>query len=218
MKHLLCALLLVLPLCASTLKEHIKESYQNAIPTININSITLKKQSNSRFDNGTIINIKIPKHSLLRDHGSIAVIYQMPNSRERRAYYRYSIDATIDVIKAKHHIAKGEIIDHSNTVHTPTPYTKFHSPPINFMDLGSYQAKLALKAGTVISQRDLKKIELIQVGDRLNATVSEVGLELETTVTARAKGSLGEIINVQTPSGKIIKAKVLSRNSVKVLE
>ncbi|MCX7875626.1 MAG: flagellar basal body P-ring formation chaperone FlgA [Melioribacteraceae bacterium] len=83
-------------------------------------------------------------------------------------------------------------------------------------NLGEYKTKINLKEGLVLMYEHLKKIPLVNKGDKviLHAGNSVVNVTVEATT--REEGYLGDVISVQALN-KIFKAKVIDKQNLVVV-
>jgi len=84
----------------------------------------------------------------------------------------------------------------------------------NLEGIEFYKPNKTLLSGHTITKFDLNPAQLIQSGASIKASINLQGLEISKNFTAKRNAQYGEIIELQSNNGKIIRGKVINFNQV----
>ncbi len=116
-------------------------------------------------------------------------------------------------------IQKGDVIDVSDLMFLETNISGLRSDPIlDFSETKSYRAKFTIKDGTIIEANIVEELPLILIGDIVKAIKETGSVKISFDAKSKDDGKIGEIIRVQREDGKIFKAKIESKEIVKIVE
>ncbi|MFW2330776.1 MAG: flagellar basal body P-ring formation chaperone FlgA [Nitrospinota bacterium] len=128
------------------------------------------------------------------------------------------VGITAEYIIAKERINKGSKIHKLDVEFRRLPLDSNSSfSRIRVSDLEDAVAKNDIKAGSVISKRDLKKVSLINRGDRVVLVMEKDIVTVSVDVLAEESGDLNDIIFVRNSNtNKKHKAKVIDKQMVAI--
>ncbi len=78
----------------------------------------------------------------------------------------------------------------------------------------NYHAKSFIRKGEILFEETIKKIPLINSGDKVFAEVRNGNVLVITEAFARQQGSSGDLIEVVSNNNKIFKARIMNANKV----
>jgi len=187
------------------LREYFVQHYQK----IAIKKITIiaKKELSSLPKRYTL---KFQKNTALLSHGNFSII----TPQKEQIFFEYYIEAIIPVYIAKKKIKKGELLSLQNTKIKSVVFNRFRSLPIQ--SLQNIEAKYHIMPGRIITIRDVTTKHLVKRGDKVVVVLQDKTLEIDFTAKALQGGSLHDIILIQLPRGKKLRAKVIGKNLVEV--
>lgn len=81
-------------------------------------------------------------------------------------------------------------------------------------DIETLRSKTTIKPGDVLVKEAVETIPVINVGDKVNASLISGAVYISTKATARQEGCPGDIIQIVTKDNKIFKAKVIDSHNV----
>ncbi len=185
---------------------------------MNIENITIKPTSTliHKLKEYKVSKVAITKDDLRRNKGSILVTFTK-NHKQRKLYYKYSINATINLYVANEHIQKGRIITPNIVNLESIKFKSLYHEPFKAQDFNQYYAKYTIKENKPITYEKLKKNRAIKRNDHVTAIIQDGGVILNFRATALQEGDIGDIINIRKSYKKRFKAQIISNTSVKVL-
>ena len=97
--------------------------------------------------------------------------------------------------------------------------TELNNSPVSIKnDLSGYRCKKNLKTGEVLTENDIEKLPVINIGDKITASVVEGNVLIQTEAVSKQDGQVGDIINILTDDNRQFKAKVVDFNNVLIVE
>jgi flagella basal body P-ring formation protein FlgA len=142
--------------------------------------------------------------------------FYLETDNHDRIYFKYSINATIRVLKSSERIRKGEIIDSRNSYLTDMKFERFRSEYITEDQLGSIQAKTYIPTDRELTSRLVEKMKVVQRGSVLKGFIQDGTIYIEIEVTALEDGGIGDEIQIKSFDGKILKGKIINSKYIKV--
>jgi len=136
-------------------------------------------------------------------------IFSIKTKNFKQIFFNYIIDADIYVYKSIKDIKRAEELNNKNVKKVKIKLKRFNSLPIQ--QLLNTQASHHIKAGSIITKRDIQKLFLIKRGENINIFYKELNMNITFSATAIQNGSFNDIIKVKTSNGKIIKVRVIGR-------
>jgi flagella basal body P-ring formation protein FlgA len=142
--------------------------------------------------------------------------YVETNSRDR-IYFKYSVNAYLEVFKSSERVRKGQILDNYNTYPTKIRFKRFRSEYVTEEQLGSIQAKSYIPKDRDLTMRIVEKMVVVKRGAILKGFVEDGSIYIEIEVTALQDGGIGDEIQIKTYDGTILKGVIMNSKYVKVL-
>jgi len=192
------------------LKYYLEKKFTSYYPTMLINKIEITPNQDIPKET-KIVRIYLPNNSVKREHGSFSAILKSKN-RQKRIYFKYSIDAKVSVLKAVTNIKRHTPLSSSLFERVTIKFTNFYDQPV--LKLFNLESKNHIPQGKILINRLIRDIPLIHKKDKLTAIITSEGIELNFPVTALEDGSIGELIRVRRDTSKIFQAKIISENQV----
>lgn len=134
--------------------------------------------------------------------------------------WRVPVDTRITVrarvLVARYDIKRGSSLDRHNVVSKIRDITHFrYSPYDDLSDLADTRAARTLRAGTIIHDSAVRRIPLVESGDRLRLSIRCGAAKVSVPVRARERGGKGDRIWVEnTLSHKLLRVVVRGRGVV----
>ena len=193
----------------SALKEQLKQYFQEQYDQITIHHITIIPKQHLEV---------LPKHYSIRfqrntpllSHGNFSIV----TPQKYQIFFEYYIDATIPVFITKKKIKKAQHLNYANVKQKNIVFDRFLAMPIQ--DITNKEAKFQILPNRIITKRDVKELSLVKRGSFVSVVLKDNTLEIDITAKALQGGSLNDIILIQTPRGKKLRAKVIGKNIVEV--
>jgi flagella basal body P-ring formation protein FlgA len=156
--------------------------------------------------------IHLNKKAFLSSQG---VLY-IKTSDRKKIFFNYMIEAKVTVIKAKEDIARGSELSKFNTQKKSIILDRFRAMPLQELEKSTLQTKLKIKKSSVLTLRDVVRLDLIKRGSSVNVSIIDRNLAVTFTAKASQNGRYGDIIYVINKNGKKIKVLVTGKNRAEI--
>ena len=202
-----------------TIQTAIENKFLEYYPTLHIQSFDIKPlgRTPKNFSQYQIEKITISKASLKRSRGTISVLYTSPKKTKKR-FFKFTLDATLPVYISSQYIKKNHPIDAHYLRLEEVPFKNFSSLPIGEQHLYDYESKRSIKEGKILTVHDIRRILDMKRGELVNATIYDENVELNFKVKTMDEGNIGDIISVKRGLYKKLKARIVSKTSVDIIE
>jgi len=200
------------PVDFSPLKQQLEAMFTERYPTIRIDDITISSRG---YLPALPKNVRGVFDDRFYQNGSGTFYYF--DDQGIRHYLDYSIRATISVFHANQKVSRKERLSGFNTILKPIPFTSFKDIPLTSMPEQPARFRSNLKAGQLLTVRNIETIPLVLKNEKVIVEVQDEGVIVEFGATATQEGSLYDIITIQKNDGKRAKAKVIGENRVELL-
>ena len=215
---------LLLPLCAepipylsqitSTITHRFQEHYpQMQIERLEVKLLSPLPKKSPLYYRRTILT----DASLKRAKGSFTLILST-GTRERRLYGSYHLYATLPQLLAASDLPSGSLLTAANTHLVRRPFTFLYHEPIPASSLGKIRLRHFVKAQKPLSRSDITQDFAINRNDTITAILQEGALKLTFRAKALQNGAIGDVIKIKKGYNRLLKARVLSRGRVEVVE
>ena len=171
------------------------------------------------FKENAILSIDFHSKLLKRNEGSFDVIVQEKigaQIRNRKVYFRYTIDAKIQAIQTINPINGRQSVDYSNAQAVWIPFTRISSPLMQENEMGKVAVRSYTPKDVIITKERLIAKRVVKRGDKMIVSVIENGVLLEFTLEAQKDGAVGDIIKARAINTEKIRNKKVY--DVEVLE
>lgn len=217
MKHLWILLFIAISLSANTeiyiekIKKHTASKFLKTYPNMHIDTLTIKRYSTlpKAFENYKLSEINISDNNLKREKGTVSATYTY-GAKKRRLYYRFQIDATVDVLRTNQYIQKGKTISDDLVDFVTIKFTNFYQKPITAYYLHKYRARTSLVEGKILTTRHITKITSVKRGDKLSTTLRDGGVIVTFQTEALKDAHIGDIIKVKRNHKSFFHARIIS--------
>ena len=190
------------------LKNHYSEMYEN----INIKSIKVVPRSYLE-ELPSSFSVHIRTKSYLSKDGVVSI----KDTKNKKIYFNYTIDADLKVVKAKTNIKKGDELSVLNVKLIKVKLDKFHAKPLQKIQKSKYQAKNHIKAGKIVSIRNIVPLSLVKRDSIVSVFMYSSGMNISFAAKALQNGKLNDIISIKKGnSKKRLKAKVVGYQRVEI--
>ncbi len=202
-----------------TIAEAVLVEFEKQYPCLDSDLPTIKATSPlpSNFKDYEFVGIKLRPNILRKRKGSFKVIFKTPK-REKSIYFKFNIDATIDVFKAKHKLYNDKILLKNNYEKVSIKIDKLPSKVITCSMPKKLMTKNYISANSILTMNKFKYKKDVLRGTNIRAYIRNGMLVLETEATLLQDGDVGDIVKIKTDNGKLFRAKLISRYKAIILE
>ncbi|CAM2860826.1 flagellar basal body P-ring formation chaperone FlgA [Helicobacter burdigaliensis] len=168
---------------------------------IAINDLTIEQMTPIDFNEEDIKEIDFNKKLLKRKEGSFDVVV-FNEGRNRKIFFRYTIDATLNVLKTNTPLSGGEPLNYSNTKIEKIPFDKIGVALMEQSDLGRVALRSYTPSDTLLTKDRLIAKRVVKKGDKIVISVKENGVLLEFVLEAQKNAAIGDVIKAKALQGK----------------
>jgi len=220
-KVLWLLLFISISLIADTKKieKYISDKFLKTYPNMHINSLTIKRYSKlpKDFDSYKLSEIYLAKNNLKREKGNVSVTFTK-NGQKRKIFYNFTLDATVDVLRANQNIQKGKTLTDDLVDFISIKFTNFYQIPITAYHLNRYKAKTSIIEGKILTYRHISKLTAVKRGDILTATLRDGGVIVSFPAQALKDAYIGDVIKIKRNHNSFFKAKIISQTQAEVIK
>jgi flagella basal body P-ring formation protein FlgA len=202
-----------------SIQTAIQNKFLEYYPNLTIQHLDIKPlgRTPKNFDTYRVEKITISQASLKRNHGTLSVLYTSPRKKKKR-FFKFKLDATLPVYISSRYIKKNHPIDENYVQLQEITFKNFSSKPIDAHFLYDYESKRSIKEGKIITIHDVRRILDVKRGQMVDATIYDGNVILTFKVKTIEEGNIGDIIKVKRGHYKKLKAQIISKTSVDILE
>ena len=194
----------------SDLKNKLEAYYLEHLPFLTINNITIEANRHINFLPKKYETV-FKKQLYKQNSGTFKITTQ-----KERIFFTFNIDATYSQFQAKNSIKKGTLLTANNTKLVIVDFRRTYDPLIGFDALSKVEAKRYLKAGKIITLKDVTPISLVKKGAIVNVKLIEGNILIHFTAKALKSGNMHESIYIKKNDGTRLKAKIIGNNKVTI--
>jgi flagella basal body P-ring formation protein FlgA len=195
----------------SALHVKLKTYYKKYYPDITIHALHVRPKTYLEALPESYDMI-IPPKNFHRNEGT----FYLKTQSKRRVFFDYKLDATLPVLSAKKTIERKEPLSSFNTRIKTVTFESFTSPPLSQLKESQWCAKIRLKEGRLIAQRNIEPIPLIKRDQNVIAIINNGALHVELSATAQNDGALYDMITITKSNGESLEAQVVGPNRVEI--
>jgi len=156
-------------------------------------------------------SLNFSKSMLRRNKGTFNV-----KCNKKSYFFKFYIDATIDVYKANHQIKKDKIID-SEVIRKETIIFKtLYSLPVYNLEEKEVMAKQNIRQDKVITLSMITPVPAVKRHETVNCFIQDGAVYIEFNAEAMQNGYIGDKIVLKREDGRTIKGVVLRKNLVEI--
>ncbi|MEA2100422.1 MAG: flagellar basal body P-ring formation chaperone FlgA [Campylobacterota bacterium] len=195
----------------SKMKNRIKEFYLQHYANIKIKKILVEPRGyvKSLPQN---YSVSIPSRAHLSNLG----IIHIKTLKNKKFFFNYTVDATINSFTARQNIKKGSELSPLNTKKANVVFSKYRATPLQVINKSTLQAKNHIKKDSVITTRDVVMLDVVKRNSMVIVILNSSNIAITFSAKALQNGKSGDIINIQKSNGKRLKARVIGRNRVEI--
>jgi len=156
---------------------------------------------------------------LNRNFGVVPINLIDRNNRSSSSFISVKLKLYKKVLVAVQDINRDELISQFQFTEEIREITSLKGIP--FYDgevVDQLKSKTRINAGSVLLKEQTENIPDVENNDRLTLHVGRNGVDITTDVTAREKGSIGDIIRVVNGENKIFRARIIDKFNVLLIE
>jgi len=203
-----------LDLDLSYLKKELKKSYIQKYPTIQIKKISISPTSQNikRFIyDPSKCSINLSKAMLKRNKGTFIV-----KCNRKNYFFKFYIDATIDVYKANHQIKKDKIIDLKAVRKETIVFKNIYSLPLYNLEGKNIMARQNIAQDKIITLAMVTPVPAVKKHKTVHCFIQDGAVHIEFDAVALQNGYIGDEIVLKRPDGRTIKGIVLKNSMVEI--
>lgn len=195
------------PINTEHIKKEIEKEYQKRYSNIEILSIFVEPRAyiEKLPDN---YQFEIDDKAYLSNEG----ICSIKTQENKKIFFNYRLLAKITLYKTKTKLNRGTELSNINTQKNSIMLDKFRAAPIQTLDAHSLEAKHRLKAGVILTKRDVTGLYLVKRGATVIVSLTNGGINISFIAKAVTSGRYGDQIVVLKSDGKKIKVRVSGQN------
>lgn len=199
-------------LCLQCISDQIMDEYINFYPSMIVENVYVypKYELKELPENYSIL---FRKSDLRRSEG----YFYIEDDKRDKIHFKYIVKAFLNVIKSSQSIRRGEIIDSGNTYSEIIKFDRYRSSYISEGQLGEIVARNYIPKDRELTDRVVEKLKVIERNQIVKGFIRDGSIYIEVEVRALESGGVDDIIEIETPEGAKLRAKVVSRKMVKIL-
>ncbi len=195
----------------SKIEKKIEEFYTEHYPSIEIKKIIIEPRGYiESLPND--YSISIPKRSYLSNVGTLNI----KSLKNRKLFFDYTVDATIDSFVTTKAIKKGTELSPKNSKKTKIVLSKLRASPLQTIHSSTLQAKNHIKKDKTLTIRDVVQLDVVKRNSMVVVVLNNSNISITFNAKALQNGKNGDIINIQKSDGKRLRARVIGRNRVEI--
>ena len=179
--------------------------------------IMVKSSLPSDFERYHFESLTLSETALKKNSGSFTALFTA-NGKPKKIIFYYEMEAKLPVFKAKRNLQSGKILQNDDSEVQLVALNALPSRAIVGELPPSLISKNYIKEGQILSDYlfDVKKD--VMKKETLKGFLSEGIMVIELHVTLLEDANIGDVVKVKTEQGKVLSAKILSKNEAKILE
>ena len=193
--------------------------FEKKYPCIDSDLPVIKISSPLPFDfkSYELIKVNLKQNALRKRSDSFKAIFQTPN-KERSIYFKFNINAFIDVFKAKHKLYNDKILSKNDYEKLSVKLDKLPSKVITCSMPKNLMTKNYISANSILTMNKFTHKKDVLRGTTIRAYIRDGMLVLETEATVLKDGNIGDVVKIKTDKGKLFRAKLISKYKAIILE
>ena len=201
------------------IEKYVNDKFLKTYPNMHINNLIIKRYSNlpKDFASYKLSEIYIAKNNLKREKGNVSVTF-INNNQKRKIFYNFTLDATVDVLRANQDIQRGKTLTDDLVDFVSIKFTNFYQMPITAYHLNKYRAKTSIIEGKILTYRHISKLTAIKRGDMITATLRDGGVIVTFPAQALKDAHIGDVIKIKRNHNSFFQAKIISQTQALVIK
>ncbi|WP_104722204.1 flagellar basal body P-ring formation chaperone FlgA [Helicobacter mesocricetorum] len=184
---------------------------------IKIHSIKLEQITLTNFEEENIKAIDFSTKLLKRKEGTFNILLR-EGERDKKVFFKYSLDATLEGIVLVKPLSGGESINYQNAKIVEISFDKINSALMQKNQLGQVAVRSYTPRDVLITEDRLVKPRVVKKGDKILVGIKEGGVVLEFILESQKNGGIGDVIKAKDlESKKIYEVKIQSKGRGELL-
>ncbi len=192
---------------SSKIAEFIKDYYLDKYESIDIKKLQVEPRS-YMTSMPSEYSIDIRKKNFLSKNGIVSI----KTPKNRKIFFNYTLDATLDVYISRKKIKKSVELSTLNLIKKSIILQKFMAKPIQNLKAHNLEAKRHIKKEMIVTSRDVQTITLVKKKTSISVSLNSNGMSINFSALALQNGRLNDIIRVKNSNAKILKVRVVGKN------
>ena len=208
-----------IPINIKKVKSLLAYKFKKKFPTIQIKKIDISSPSSldPRLSLYHIAKVELSNSTLSHPKGTFS-LFLKKGKRVKQIYLKYSIDATVLVLKASYNLRNGKILQNGDYIKVRVKFYKLPAKVLQDNPQKEYIVKGYVRKGSILSTNSLKIKKDILKGEYIEAILKDGNLILETDAHLLSDANLGDIVKIRTVAGRVYKAKIVSKKKALIQE
>ncbi len=169
------------------------------------------------FKDYKLIKVILRPNVFRKRIGSFKAIFKTPK-KEKSLYFKFNIDANIDIFKAKHKLYNDKILSDNDYEKVSVKIDKLPSKVITCSMPKKLMTKNYVSANSILTMNRFEYKKDLLRGDKVRSYIRDGMLVIETEATLISDGDIGEVVKIKVDNGKVFKAKLISKHQAIILE
>ncbi len=201
------------------LKEAVLAEFEKRHPCMFLYSLKIEATSPLPIDfqKQEFIRVDLRPNMLRKNRGSFRAVFKT-SKRERNLFFKFNIDATVDVFKAKHKLHNDRILSKSDYEKVVLKIDKLPSRVITCNMPKSLITRSYVGANSILTMNRFELKKDFLRGTDIRAYIKDGMLILETKATLLEDGNIGDSVRIKTDKGGLFRAKLISNNEAMILD
>ena len=132
-----------------------------------------------------------------------------------KLFFDYTLDAEVAVFTARRDLKRDTPLNAMTAQSASVPLDTLNARPLDDLS-GKYRLKRHVKGGEVIMRRHVEIAPLVLRDTHVSVTLKTGNVLIQFRAIALQDGALHDIISIQKPDGKRLKARVVGENKVEI--
>ena len=200
------------PINTTKIEEELVKIYKEKYAEIEIKSIEVRPRAyiTALPDEYSIF---LQPKQYLKSSGVVSI----KSDSKKQLFFNYTINATLEVYKSRKDIKRNTELSNINCVKKSIILDRFRAMPIQELANDRLQSKNHIKIDTILTQRDVKELELVKRGSIINVLLSSDNIDISFSGEALQSGIYGDTIKVRQGNSKVLKVRIVGKNRGEVL-
>ena len=202
-----------------TISEAVLIKFEEKYPCLDaqLPTITSNSPLPADFKNYKFIKLDLRKSAFRKRKSSFKVLFKTPK-KEKSIYFKFHINANIDVFKAKRKLYNDKILSKNDYEKVSIKIDKLPSKVITCSMPKKLMTKNYISANSILTMNKFEYKKDVLRGTGIRAYIRDGMLVLETEATLLNDGDIGEVVKIKTDNGKLFRAKLISKYKAIILE
>jgi flagella basal body P-ring formation protein FlgA len=198
------------------IKNAVSDRFLETYQTMLINDIIIKPLSYVDISGLEIVQIDVSQNALRGAKGSFAVWFGSEDSKIKRAFFSFEIDANLRVLRASRQIASGAILSKANVEETLIVLDRIGSKPIDKSSLDKIVAKNRLNKGDIITDKNVAIVPDVRKNSQITAELVKNGVKLSFLAVVQKDADIGDLVTVKDQNKRSFTARIISKDLARI--